>query len=84
MIMGFFGSIIVGIVAGYLGGLIFKGRGMGLIGNLVVGILGGMLGYWALGKLGIDLGEGWIGAILTGAIGAIIILAIYYLLFKKK
>lgn len=57
---------------------------MGLIGNLVVGILGGMLGYWALGKLGIDLGEGWIGAILTGAIGAIIILAIYYLLLKKK
>jgi len=82
--MGFWGSIIVGIVAGYLGGLIFKGRGMGLIGNLVVGILGGMLGYWALGKLGVDFGEGWMGAIITSSIGAVIILALYYLLFKKK
>lgn len=82
--MGIIGSIIVGIVAGYLANVIYKGRGNGLLGNLVVGVLGGMLGYWALAKLDINLGEGWIGAILTGAIGAIIILVLYHLLFKRR
>nr|DAN16370.1 MAG TPA: Cell-membrane associated Mucin15 [Caudoviricetes sp.] len=32
----------------------------------------------------ISLGEGWIGAILTGAIGAIVILFLINLIFKKK
>jgi uncharacterized membrane protein YeaQ/YmgE (transglycosylase-associated protein family) len=37
-----------------------------------------------LGKLGISFGTGWIGAILTGALGAIVILAIINLLFNRK
>lgn len=77
-------TLIIGAAAGWLGSLIYKGGGLGLIWNIVVGILGSVLGYWLLGKLGINLGSGWIGAILTGAIGAIIILFLINLIFKKK
>lgn len=77
-------SLILGAVAGWLGGQLFKGSGLGLIGNIVVGILGGVIGYWGLGKLGISLGTGWVGYILTAAIGAVVLLAVINLIFKKN
>jgi uncharacterized membrane protein YeaQ/YmgE (transglycosylase-associated protein family) len=83
-IMNIIVILIIGALAGWLGSMIFRGSGLGLIGNLVVGILGGFVGYWLLGELGVNLGTGWIGAILTGAIGAIIILLILNLIFKKR
>ncbi len=76
--------IIIGGAAGWLGSMIYKGRGLGFIGNVVVGIIGSFVGYWLLGKLGISLGTGWIGAILTGAVGAIIILVLFNLIFGKR
>lgn len=76
--------LIIGAVAGWLGSTIVKGSGLGLIGNIVVGIVGSFVGYWALGKLGVNLGAGWIGAILTGAIGAIIILILFHLIFPRR
>ncbi|HWK04998.1 MAG TPA: GlsB/YeaQ/YmgE family stress response membrane protein [Puia sp.] len=77
-------TVIIGAIAGWLGSKIFEGSSLGLPGNIIVGILGGFIGYWVLGKLGISLGSGWIGAILTGGIGAIIILAVLNLVFKGK
>lgn len=76
--------LLIGAAAGWLGSMIFKGGGLGLIGNIIVGIAGSFVGNWVLGKAGMSLGSGWIGAILTGALGAIIILAIINLIFKKK
>jgi uncharacterized membrane protein YeaQ/YmgE (transglycosylase-associated protein family) len=77
-------TIILGAIAGWLGGQLFKGSGLGLIGNIVVGIIGGWLGYWLFGKLGVSLGSGWIGVILTSAIGAVILLAILNLVIRKR
>jgi uncharacterized membrane protein YeaQ/YmgE (transglycosylase-associated protein family) len=77
-------SLILGAIAGWLGGQLYKGSGLGLIGNIVVGILGGFIGYWGLGKLGVSLGSGWVGYILTAAIGAIVLLALLNLIVKKK
>ncbi|MBK9212965.1 MAG: GlsB/YeaQ/YmgE family stress response membrane protein [Saprospiraceae bacterium] len=76
-------SLILGGVAGWLGGQLYKGSGLGLIGNIIVGIIGGFIGYWGLGKLGISLGAGWLGYILTAALGAIVLLAILNLIIKK-
>ncbi len=76
--------LLIGAAAGWLGSMIFKGSGLGLIGNIVVGIIGGVLGYWILGKLGVSLGDGWIGVILTGALGAIVILAVLNLIFGRR
>jgi uncharacterized membrane protein YeaQ/YmgE (transglycosylase-associated protein family) len=76
-------SLILGGIAGWLGAQLYKGSGLGLIGNIVVGILGGFIGYWGLGKLGISLGQGYIGYILTAAVGAIALLALLNLIMKK-
>ncbi|GAB2813743.1 GlsB/YeaQ/YmgE family stress response membrane protein [Ferruginibacter profundus] len=77
-------SLVLGAIAGWLGGQLFKGSGLGLIGNIVVGILGGIIGYWGLGKLGVSLGTGWVGYILTAAIGAVALLALLNLVFRKS
>ena len=77
-------TLLIGAAAGWLGSVIYKGSGLGIIANIVVGIVGSFVGYWLLGLLGINLGAGWVGAILTGAIGAIVILLLFNLIFKKR
>ena len=81
--MGLLVTILIGATAGWLGGMIYKGSGLGLIGNIIVGIIGSFIGFWLLGKLGISLGSGWIRSILTSAIGALVILFVLNLIFKK-
>lgn len=76
--------LILGAIAGWLGGMIFKGSGVGLIGNIVVGIVGGFIGYWIFGKLGISLGTGVLSYILTAGIGAAVLLAVLNLLFRGR
>ena len=73
------GTTITGAIAGWLGSLIFKGKGLGLFGNIIIGIVGN----WSLGKFGISLGDGWIGAVLTPAIAAVIILFLINILSNK-
>ena len=82
--MEILGTIIIGAIAGWLGSMVFKGSGLGLLWNIIIGIVGGFVGYWLFGKLNISLGEGWIGAILTGAIGALLILFVLNLVFRKS
>jgi len=78
-------TLITGALAGWLGGIIYRGSGLGLLGNIVVGILGSGVGSWLLEKVfNTSLGEGWIGSILPGAIGAIVILFVMNLLVKQK
>jgi len=82
--MNIFVILIIGGLAGWLGSTIYKGSGLGIIGNVIVGIIGSFVGYWLLDKLDIHLGTGWLGAIATGAIGSIVILVLFNLIFKKK
>ena len=77
-------TLVIGAIAGWLGSSIFKGSSLGLIGNIIVGIIGSFMGSWSLGKHGVSLGSGWVGAILTGAVGALIILFLLNLIFKKR
>lgn len=83
--MGIIGTLITGAIAGWLGGTIYKGSGLGLIGNIVIGILGSVVGYWILGSLfDVSTDGSWLGAILTGAFGAIVILFLINLIFRGK
>ena len=78
--------LVLGAVAGWLGGLVFKGSGLGLIGNIIVGIIGGFIGYWLLPKLGwhINTGTGWLNYVLTAGIGAVVLLAILNIIFRRN
>ncbi len=49
--MGLLSWIIVGAIAGWLAGLVMKGRGFGLFGNIAIGVVGGLVGGWLAGAL---------------------------------
>jgi uncharacterized membrane protein YeaQ/YmgE (transglycosylase-associated protein family) len=66
--------LLVGLVAGWLAGVIVRGAGFGLVGNLVVGVVGAFIGSWLLPQLGIRLGDGIVLAIVNATVGAVILL----------
>ncbi|NKN38996.1 GlsB/YeaQ/YmgE family stress response membrane protein [Agrobacterium sp. a22-2] len=72
--------LIIGAVAGWLAGLIVKGYGFGLLGNIVVGIVGAFIAGLLFPRLGISLGAGYAGAILSAALGAVILLLLLRLI----
>ena len=66
--------LVVGAIAGFLAGMITKGRGFGLIGNIIVGVVGAFVGAWLLGVLGVSVASGIVGSIISALIGAIVLL----------
>jgi len=71
--------IIIGIVAGWLAGMIMRGGGFGLFGDLILGIIGAVVGGHFLGALGISFG-GDLGAIITATIGACVLIGVVRLI----
>lgn len=67
--------LLIGALAGWLAGLVMKGRGFGILINMVVGVLGAFFGGWLLPKLGVSFG-GDFGVFITAFIGAVLLLAI--------
>jgi len=72
--MNFVWFIIVGLVAGWLAGVIMKGGGFGVIGDIIVGIIGALIGGWLFTTMGVSTGGGLLGAIVVALIGAIILI----------
>ena len=72
--MEFIWFIIVGLVAGWLAGVIMKGGGFGVVGDIVVGVIGALLGGWLFSTMGVSTGGGLLGAIIVALIGAIILI----------
>ncbi len=80
--MGILSWIVVGLIAGFLAGLVVKGGGFGLIGDIIVDVVGGLLGGWLAGSVfhvgdvtGINL-----PSIIIAFIGAVILLFILRLI----
>lgn len=73
--------LIIGALAGWLAGVVMKGRGFGLIINMVVGVIGAFFGGWLLPKFGLSFG-GDFGGFITAFIGAVLLLAIIGLIKK--
>jgi uncharacterized membrane protein YeaQ/YmgE (transglycosylase-associated protein family) len=66
--------LIIGAIAGWLAGLVMKGRGFGLLGDIIVGIIGAFLGGWLFGRLGLSFGGGLAGSLIVAFLGAVILL----------
>lgn len=75
--------LLVGAVAGWLAGVMMKGRGFGLVRDIIIGIIGGFIGGYLFDLLNISLGTGIISAIMTAAIGAILLLFTIGLLRRR-
>lgn len=77
--------IVVGLIAGFLAGLVVKGGGFGLLGDIIVGVVGGLLGGWISVNLlhfgnmtGINL-----ESILIAFVGAVILLLLLRLIRRR-
>lgn len=68
--------LLVGIVAGWLAGIVVRGGGFGLVGDLIVGVVGAFIAGWLFPRLGFHLGAGIVGSIIDAAIGAILLLLV--------
>jgi uncharacterized membrane protein YeaQ/YmgE (transglycosylase-associated protein family) len=68
--------LAIGASAGWLAGLLLKGRGFGLIGNVVVGVLGAILGGYLSRELGIGGQDDLLGVLLTALGGSVLLLVI--------
>ncbi len=77
--MGILAWIIVGLIAGWLTGLVMKGSGYGIIGDIIIGIVGGLLGGFLASLLfgipdpttGIN-----VGSIVVAFLGAVVLVAL--------
>jgi uncharacterized membrane protein YeaQ/YmgE (transglycosylase-associated protein family) len=75
--------LLIGVLAGFIAGKIFKGSGFGLVGDLIVGVIGAFIGGWVFGLLGISSG-GIIGLLIAAVVGALILLYVIRLARAKR
>jgi uncharacterized membrane protein YeaQ/YmgE (transglycosylase-associated protein family) len=79
--------VVVGLIAGALAKFVMPGDDPGgIIVTIIIGIVGAILGGWLLSLIGIGGGAGTGGflfSIITGAIGAVILLAIYRVIANR-
>jgi uncharacterized membrane protein YeaQ/YmgE (transglycosylase-associated protein family) len=81
--MGILSWIVVGLIAGWLAGMVMRGGGYGLIGDIIVGVVGGLLGGWiatSLLHIGADVNGINLESILVAFAGAVILLVVLRLL----
>ncbi len=71
----FFILLLVGLVAGWLAGLLMRGGGYGVLGDILLGIVGAVLGGFLFGLLGIAA-YGIPGRIAVALVGSIVIIAL--------
>jgi uncharacterized membrane protein YeaQ/YmgE (transglycosylase-associated protein family) len=72
--------LIVGLIAGWLAGVLVKGGGFGVIGDIVVGIIGAVIGGWLFTTLGASTSGGLVGSIVVATIGAVVLLVVVRML----
>lgn len=77
--MQFLWFLLIGLVAGWLAGLVVKGSGFGIIGDIIVGIVGAIFGGWLFSALGFSFG-GDLGGLITATLGAIVLILLIRLI----
>jgi uncharacterized membrane protein YeaQ/YmgE (transglycosylase-associated protein family) len=68
-------TAVVGVLAGWLTGLVMKSGGYGAVGDIGLGVLGGVVGGFALWMLGIAAADGRF-AMLAAGVGAFILVVV--------
>lgn len=71
--------IVVGLIAGWLAGMVMKGGGYGIVGDIIVGIVGGLIGgFLASALFGAQYAVSGINlvSIVVAFLGAVILIAL--------
>jgi uncharacterized membrane protein YeaQ/YmgE (transglycosylase-associated protein family) len=76
--------LVIGMLAGWLGGIVVKGYGLGLIGDMVVGVIGSFIGGWLFNYFHIAHGSGFLGNLVGATVGAIVLLFALRLVRRRR
>jgi uncharacterized membrane protein YeaQ/YmgE (transglycosylase-associated protein family) len=70
--------IILGLIAGWIAGMVMKGGGYGILGDIILGVLGAIIGGWITGFVtGQNMMSGFnVESLIVAVIGAIVLIAI--------
>jgi uncharacterized membrane protein YeaQ/YmgE (transglycosylase-associated protein family) len=72
--------VVVGLIAGFLAGMIVRGGGLGVVGNIIIGVIGAFVGTYLFSVFNIVIAPGLLGTIIAASVGAIIVLLVLGLL----
>lgn len=67
--------ILVGLIAGWLAGVLARGRGFGCFADTILGLVGGIIGGWIFAQLHIVF-YGILGSIAAATVGAVILVLV--------
>jgi uncharacterized membrane protein YeaQ/YmgE (transglycosylase-associated protein family) len=83
--LGFFGWIVVGLLAGAMAGWFVPGRERyGCLGTMLIGIIGGIIGGWFWTRvLNQPPASGLLGALLLAILGSALVLLILRSLHRE-
>jgi len=78
--------IVLGLIAGWLAGIVMRGGGYGLIGDIVLGIVGALVGGWLWGLLsGTDVTLGFnLPSLLIAVLGAVVLIGLSRLISGRR
>lgn len=67
--------IIIGLIAGWLAGVVSRGRGFGCFADVILGLVGAVIGGWIFARLGIASVGFW-GTLAAATVGAVLLVLI--------
>jgi uncharacterized membrane protein YeaQ/YmgE (transglycosylase-associated protein family) len=73
---GIIAWLLVGLIAGWLAGVVMKGGGYGVLGDIVVGLVGALVGGFVFSLITGGGTAGFWGSIGVAFVGALILIAI--------
>lgn len=80
---GIISWLVVGLIAGWLAGVVMKGGGFGILGDIVVGLIGAFLGG-LLGGFFVEGSAQFWGSIVVAFIGACVLIALLRLINGRR
>jgi uncharacterized membrane protein YeaQ/YmgE (transglycosylase-associated protein family) len=72
--IGWIAAIIIGGLAGWIASMIMKSD-TGILLNIILGIVGAVVASFLFGLVGVGF-SGWLGYLISGLVGACILIAI--------
>ena len=71
--------IVLGLIAGFIGSQIVKGRGEGVVGDIIIGIVGALVGGFLFNLIGATGVNGFnLWSLLVAVIGSVVLLFVYH------
>ncbi len=79
---------LIGLVTGWLAGVVTRGKGFGFAGNIIIGVVGAMLGKWLMLEIpDFNMARNTFNLVITGVGGSVILLffmGVLKILFSPK